>query len=212
MFAALMSTFRSSPDVALPAAASAVASTSNEAAFALRAELAAFEAPARRAIACILHIPERSPDVDDCVQETLRRAVEHRTEARAAGATGEAREPHALRGWVLGIARHVALDEIRARKRSRARTEPLDGGDTRHDVPAAGPSPETQVAKRRELLQVSMALAGMPERQREALLLFHVEGVEYAEIGRRLGVPLGTVATWIARGRAHLVEKLSEER
>ncbi|NOU31324.1 MAG: RNA polymerase sigma factor [Polyangiaceae bacterium] len=198
-----MSTFRSSPDVALPAAASAVASTSNEAAFALRAELAAFEAPARRAIACILHIPERSPDVDDCVQETLRRAVEHRTEAR---------EPHALRGWVLGIARHVALDEIRARKRSRARNEPLDGEETRHDVPAAGPSPETQVAKRRELLQVSMALAGMPERQREALLLFHVEGVEYAEIGRRLGVPLGTVATWIARGRAHLVEKLSEDR
>ncbi len=204
MFAALMSTFRSSPDVARTAAP-AVASMSNETAIALRAELAAFEAPARRAIACILHIPERSPDVDDCVQETLRRAVENR-------ATTQARDPQALRGWVLGIARHVALDEIRARKRSRARTEPLDGEETRHDVPAPGPSPESQVGKRRELLRVSLALAGMPERQREALLLFHVEGVEYAEIGRRLGVPLGTVATWIARGRAHLLEKLSEDR
>ncbi len=141
--------------------------------------------------------------MDDCVQETLRRAVEHRAEAR---------EPLALRGWVLGIARHVALDEIRARKRTRARTEPLDGEEVRHDVPAAGPSPETQVGSRRELLQVSLALAGLPERQREALLLFHVEGVEYTEIGRRLGVPLGTVATWIARGRAHLLEKLSEDR
>jgi RNA polymerase sigma-70 factor (ECF subfamily) len=203
MFAALMSTFRQGPAKDPRPATTPEVPRHGAEDGAARAELATFEGSVRRTIACILHIQEHSPDVDDCVQETLRRAVEHRREARDAAA---------IRGWVLGIARHVALDEIRSRRRSRARTEPLDGEEARHDVPAQGPSPAEKVESQRELLRVSMALARLPDRQREALLLFHAEGVEYAEIGRRLGVPLGTVATWIARGRAQLHDLLSEDR
>ena len=40
--------------------------------------------------------------------------------------------------------------------------------------------------------------------------MFHVEGLGYQDIVKRLGVPLGTVATWLARGRRLLAETVGE--
>jgi RNA polymerase sigma-70 factor (ECF subfamily) len=42
------------------------------------------------------------------------------------------------------------------------------------------------------------------------MLLFHVEGEGYQQIAERLGVPIGTVATWLSRGRRSLAEALGE--
>lgn len=42
------------------------------------------------------------------------------------------------------------------------------------------------------------------------MLLFHVEGEAYQSISERLGVPIGTVATWLSRGRRALAEALAE--
>jgi RNA polymerase sigma-70 factor (ECF subfamily) len=44
------------------------------------------------------------------------------------------------------------------------------------------------------------------------MLLFHVEGVAYQEISERLGVPIGTIATWLSRGRRSLADALAERR
>src|SRR5262245_9276662 len=68
--------------------------------------------PAVRAVAA--RVPRGRPDhadVEDCTSETLRRALESQSQARGP-----------MRPWVLGIARHVALDALRARQRQRART------------------------------------------------------------------------------------------
>ena len=46
---------------------------------------------------------------------------------------------------------------------------------------------------------------------RKALELFHLEGLAYQEISRRLGVPLGTVATWVTRGRKAMAEALEDD-
>jgi RNA polymerase sigma-70 factor (ECF subfamily) len=52
----------------------------------------------------------------------------------------------------------------------------------------------------------------LPKGQRDALLLFHGEGLGYQEISTRLGVPLGTVATWITRGRQSMAAALGDAR
>jgi RNA polymerase sigma-70 factor (ECF subfamily) len=54
-------------------------------------------------------------------------------------------------------------------------------------------------------------LAKLPDGPRHALQLFHLEGLSYQEIASRLTVPLGTVATWVTRGRKAMAEALEED-
>ena len=152
----------------------------------------------RAVVAAMLHESREHPDVEDCTHEALRRAIEGRDRLR---------EGEPLRPWVTGIARHVALDALRARKRDRQRVV-RDGADDEGDVTSAidrvadgGPSPYDRVATAERDRDLQRALATLPEGQRDALRCFHLEGLGYAEISIRLGVPLGTVATWVTRAR-----------
>ena len=62
-------------------------------------------------------------------------------------------------------------------------------------------APDERAATAQRAQMVSEALGGMSEAQRRAMILFHVEGQNYQRIAEQLGVPMGTVATWLARGR-----------
>ncbi len=174
---------------------------------AFEGEVAALRPLVRAVVASVLREPHDHPDVEDVTQEALRRAVE-----------GKSRPTGPARPWLLGVARHVALDLIRARRRDRARFE--DG------VPDAPESASTLLIERiadpghgavESLLEterrarVMRALAILPEGTRSALELFHGEGLAYAQIAARLEVPLGTVATWVTRGRKAIADALSEE-
>jgi RNA polymerase sigma factor (sigma-70 family) len=185
-------------------------STRERAAVSLVAQETAELRPLIRAvIASMLHESREHPDVEDCTHEVLRRALEGSTRLRDG-------EP--LRPWVTGIARHVALDALRSRKRHRLRSavndsEPEDGGPSTLDrVADDAPSPHDRVAAAEQARAVRVALDRLPEGQREALRLFHLEELGYPEIARRLDVPLGTVATWISRARKAMAENIAPER
>lgn len=161
----------------------------------------------RAVTAAVLKESPRSADVEDCVQETLRRALEHE---------GELRSPAALRAWVTGIARHVALDLIRARQRARARTASTGGpleseGELVLRIPDPRPDAERALSSKSRVRAVEHALAALPEGQREAVSLFFLEDKSYQDIAKALGVPMGTVATWVARGRARVIAGLQEQ-
>jgi RNA polymerase sigma-70 factor (ECF subfamily) len=55
------------------------------------------------------------------------------------------------------------------------------------------------------------ALAALPDDYRQVMLLRHVSGLSYQEIADTLGVPLGTVKTWLFRAREQLVARLGAE-
>jgi len=155
----------------------------------------------RAVIAAMLHENREHPDVEDCTHETLRRAIEGRSRLRDG-------EP--VRPWLTGIARHVALDALRARKKAKQRAAP-DGPEDADDAPSAverladgGPTPFERVSGAQEATAIQRALEALPDRQREALVMFHMEGLAYQEIASRLEVPLGTVATWVTRARKSL--------
>jgi RNA polymerase sigma factor (sigma-70 family) len=164
--------------------------------------------PLLRAVAAsVLHVAPEHPDVDDAVSETMRRAIEGRARLRPG-------EP--LRAWIVGIVKHVALDAARSRtralKRQASEPAPSSARDLTDRIPDSKPSPFDRTARTQELARVESALAELPEKQREAVVLFFLEGLSYVEIGERLGVPMGTVATWILRGRRHLAATLTERR
>jgi RNA polymerase sigma-70 factor (ECF subfamily) len=171
-------------------------------------EAASLRPLVRAVVASIIREPIDHPDVEDCTNETLRRALEGHERLR---------EGEALRPWVVGIARHVALDALRARKRARARDA---GGGTGEDGEALAPlverlpdtadDPFERVAKARRDATVRTAIEALPDGQRKALTMFHLEGLGYQEIAVRLDVPLGTVATWVMRGRKAVASAVAD--
>jgi RNA polymerase sigma factor (sigma-70 family) len=168
-------------------------------------ETAALRPVVRAVIACVLGESKDHPDVEDGTHETLRRALEGRARLR---------EGEALRPWVLGIARHVAIDVRRRRRRERAMDAPSPSSDEVEPLvnrlADPGPAPDERAASTERARRITAALDGLAASQREAMLLFHVEGEGYQQIAERLHVPIGTVATWLSRGRRSLAEALAE--
>lgn len=123
----------------------------------------------------------------------------------------DARQPFAA--WVLRIARNHCIDLLRRRRPTLA----LEG---RSDEPEAGVAPELQdhyavsgehaMQEQEAQRDLDLAVAGLPPRYREVIALFHVQHKSYAEIAEALGVPMGTVMTWLHRARKELKAKLAE--
>lgn len=125
------------------------------------------------------------------------------------------RQPFAA--WVLRIARNHCIDLLRRRRPTLA----LAGqGSRSDDGPEPGVAQELpdnfaqsgeQVTQEREAQRdLDRAIAALPERYREVIALFHVQHRSYAEIAGTLGVPMGTVMTWLHRARKELKAQLSE--
>ena len=99
--------------------------------------------------------------------------------------------------WLLAIARRLCLDLLRREKLM----------PTTAEIPATidpSPGPERRAAVNEELRRLEEALADLDEGPREAIVLFHLEGMSYRDIAAALEVPIGTVMTWLHRGRARI--------
>jgi RNA polymerase sigma-70 factor (ECF subfamily) len=106
----------------------------------------------------------------------------------------------ALRPWLYRIALNVARNRFR---RPRLLTTPLDGAAAER---LADPGRPPGAALERDERERALAghVAALPERYRAAVVLRHVEGLGYAEIGAILGQPVGTAKANVHRGVAAL--------
>lgn len=138
-------------------------------------------------------------DADDVVQETLIRALRARDVPPS---------DRALRAWLFRIARNVHVDQRRAQA-ARDRFVVLEGGRDELDEigePAAGLA-HAQIDR----FDLERALAELPEGTRAALVLVDVWEFDHAEVATILDVPVGTVKSRVARGRARLAALLGVE-
>ncbi|MFE7191222.1 RNA polymerase sigma factor SigM [Kitasatospora sp. NPDC057541] len=120
----------------------------------------------------------------------------------------------AVTTWLHRIVVNACLD--RARRTATRRTKPLDDDPRRLDALVGSAEPADSPVVRAEVhREVSAALAELPAEQRAALVLVDMQGYPVAEAAALLGVPVGTVKSRCARGRARLlplVRHLREER
>jgi RNA polymerase sigma-70 factor (ECF subfamily) len=112
--------------------------------------------------------------------------------------------------WLLTIAHHVAIDELR--KGSLA-TEPLEvetdqGERTREFADPAAATP-AQLAERAELATVlQTAIGRLRPEYREVVSLRYERELDYDEIVEITGLPMGTVKSSLHRARKELAEHL----
>ncbi len=109
-----------------------------------------------------------------------------------------------FRGWLTRIAVNAAMDLQRARKRRPASPYPELEDDSWQ--PPAGPEadPEAIATATERGRALAAALGAIAPDQRTAIVLYDVEGYDYAEIATMTGVSLGTVKSRIHRGRLAL--------
>jgi RNA polymerase sigma-70 factor (ECF subfamily) len=129
------------------------------------------------------------PDAEDAYQAVFvvlaRRAA---AVARMAGTTG----------WLYGVA---CLTARKARAR-RAKRRSKEGGELA-DVPAPQPTVEPDLGT-----TIDEELANVPEKFRTAVVLCELRQQTLDEAAAELGVPRGTVASRLARGRELLGKRL----
>ena len=109
--------------------------------------------------------------------------------------------------WLYGIAtnllRRHRRTELRAyRAYARTGIDPLGGATGAAEGHEA--SSADRVSAAAEVRRIAVALAALPRRQRDVLLLYGIAELSYAEIANALGIPLGSVQSALHRARLRL--------
>lgn len=117
--------------------------------------------------------------------------------------------------WVFKIANNSAIDHLRKKELD---TLSLEGGPdattpdrleaTALQIGDSGESPLDELEARELGSAIETAIGKLRPEYRTCIILRHVEGRPYDEIAEILGLPLGTVKTYIHRARAELRELL----
>jgi RNA polymerase sigma-70 factor (ECF subfamily) len=99
-------------------------------------------------------------------------------------------------GWVRRVAWRLAISRWRRTKTALnfVRKQRLE------DVPELSS----------DRVALAQALATLPPNQRRAVVLHYLSGLQVAEIAEQEGVAVGTVKSWLHRGRAALSAQLSD--
>jgi RNA polymerase sigma-70 factor (ECF subfamily) len=115
-------------------------------------------------------------------------------------------ERGAVKTWLLSIAHHRILDELRARQRRPAGSAP--GTVDALDLAAQDPLPDEALWREYQRQAIAEALAALPEPQRRALQLAFFADLTQEKVAEALHVPLGTVKTRIRSGLRSLFGRL----
>ena len=136
----------------------------------------------------LTRLTRNSAVADDLAQETFIRAYLRISQY----VTGQS-----FRAWLGGIAYREFLQDLRRQKTSQRH---LDQISREHPVEFPGASPE--------LIDLDRALESLRIEERTAVVLCHACGMSHSEISKAMGAPLGTVKSWVNRGRSKLEEAL----
>jgi RNA polymerase sigma-70 factor (ECF subfamily) len=110
-----------------------------------------------------------------------------------------------VRSWLLTVVHHRAIDRVR--RVTRHRTQ-IGGGDDVTELPPAADDTEQGALERVHRAEMIGLVAALPEEQRQAISLSFYSGYSNSEIGRILGIPLGTVKSRMRRGLERLRQSL----
>lgn len=135
-------------------------------------------------------------EAEDVAQEAMLRLWRQAESWRV----GEAR----ISTWLYRVTHNLCIDRIRRRRPTTAI----------EDVAPPDPVPAVldRLANSQESRALVRAILALPDRQRQALVLRHFEGLSNPEIGERLDCSVEAVESLLARARRQLAAAMDEKR
>ena len=113
----------------------------------------------------------------------------------------QVRDPQHVSAWLYAVLRSCFL-------KSRRKPQPQTVGNLEinlDQLPERSPVPESI-----DRDQLQLALDELPEEYKLVVLMFYFEHCSYKQIAERLNLPIGTVMSRLARGKARLRSRLDE--
>ena len=148
---------------------------------------------------------------------TLAEDLAQETFIRAFNAIASYDPAYRFSNWIFKIANNLTIDHLRRR---RLDTVSIDGSPhasgaqeeqrTSLSLASSDESPAEYVENKELGGQIEGAIGTLRPEYRTVILLRHVEGHAYEEIAEIMGIPLGTVKTYLHRARAELKERLAD--
>src|SRR5579859_4600329 len=131
-------------------------------------------------------------ETEDALQEAFVKLSE--------AADLQARPESEVGAWLRRVALNLAFNRLRSARRTRARLERVARLERSDEEPLENEltGPAGLIVREEDRAAVRRALAEVPERQRECLLLRH-SGYSYAEIAATLDLAVGSVGVLLAR-------------
>jgi RNA polymerase sigma-70 factor (ECF subfamily) len=155
-----------------------------------------YEAEAPRMIGVAERIVRRRALAEEAVQDAFVQVW--RMAARFDARLGSGR------AWLYTILRNRALNILR----DESRTD-LTDDEAMLDRASDDDDPETIVGKLDDSARLKACLEQLEPARRRAIVLAFANGLSHGELAERLGMPLGTVKSWIRRGMLALKECLA---
>lgn len=131
-------------------------------------------------------------DAEDVAQETFARVWTHAGKWRPGGAQ--------FKTWVHRVAMNLCYDRLRQRRHKDL--------DAAQEVPSLDPGPAQAVLQGQVTGVVDAALAKLPDRQREAIVLVHYQSMTNIEAAAQMEVSVDALESLLSRGRRALKAKL----
>lgn len=138
-------------------------------------------------------------EAEDIAQEAMLRLWRVAPDWRQ----GEAR----VSTWIYRVATNLCTDRLRMRKRRQ--TDALDLVAEPED---SAPAVVTTLIEADRMAALTAALAALPDRQREAVVLRHIEQLTNPEIAEILQIGVEAVESLTARGKRALTAALATHR
>ena len=142
----------------------------------------------------------RADVAEELAQETLFRGYK---------ALASLAEPDKFGPWIAGIATRVCLDWLKASERKTVTLSALGEDSSADDVIDRHQEHRVAAAEDEEDVERLMhEVERLPEKHREALMLYYYEDCTYDELAKLLGVSAATVNARLTQARQMLRERL----
>lgn len=113
-----------------------------------------------------------------------------------------------FRPWLLGIASHHCIDQLRRRARETRLFNPGDFDES--DLAHPGPSPLRELAQSEQRREIMRAIDSLPRKYRLPIVLRYFEDLDYQAMAEILGVKRPQVGTLLFRAKRQLRSALSD--